>query len=238
MNKSIKRLSAGLLAAILSLSLVLAVFMILPIKGYAKDLDEIENYIITADVNEDATVTLRYHIDWKVLDSTSEGPLSWVVIGIPNKEYISITPVSDCIKKIAYTTSNGTGVRIDLDRDYKAGETVPIEFVVVQDYLYQMNLLKEGETVYQFTPGWFDSINVDYLEIRWNTDKVIESSPAHLQEGDYFVWNATLTKGQKYPVQITYPNEAFTFDESKMIKTQESSSSAPSSDDEGGFLIS
>ena len=58
MNKSIKRLSAGLLAAILSLSLVLAVFMILPIKGYAKDLDEIENYIITADVRGSGWISI------------------------------------------------------------------------------------------------------------------------------------------------------------------------------------
>ena len=54
------------------------------------DLDEIINYTITVDVNEDATLTMVYHIDWKVLDSTTDGPLTWVRIGIPNKHYVSM----------------------------------------------------------------------------------------------------------------------------------------------------
>ena len=32
----------------------------------AGDLDEILNYTVTAEVNEDATVTLTYHVEWKV----------------------------------------------------------------------------------------------------------------------------------------------------------------------------
>ncbi|MBR6231286.1 MAG: hypothetical protein IKR00_05050 [Lachnospiraceae bacterium] len=38
---------------------------------YAADLDEIVNYEITVEPNEDATLTMTYHIDWKVLDSDS-----------------------------------------------------------------------------------------------------------------------------------------------------------------------
>jgi hypothetical protein len=203
--------------------------MALPAKGYAKDLDEIVNYTIKVDVNEDATLTMTYHIDWKVLDSTSEGPLSWVLIGIPNKEYKEIKANSDCIKKIAYNSSNGSCVRIDLDRDYKKDEIVPIEFILVQDYMYQMDLLKECETVYQFTPGWFDEIQVDNLEIRWASDKVIEASPAYIEENGYYVWTSSLAKGEKYKVQVTYPNDAFKFDDSKKIEMTTSSSSAPDS---------
>ena len=49
------------------------------------DLDEILEYAITVDVNEDGTLNMFYHIRWKVLDSTTEGPLEWVQIGVPNK---------------------------------------------------------------------------------------------------------------------------------------------------------
>ena len=59
------------------------------------DLDEILAYDITVDVNEDATLTMVYHIEWKVLDSTSDGPLTWVRVGIPNKHYNERTS-SDC----------------------------------------------------------------------------------------------------------------------------------------------
>ena len=224
-NRSFK-FSFGIL---LSFIVLFALFFNLPLKTSAKgDLDEIVNYEITVDVNDNATLTMLYHIDWKVLDSTSDGPLSWVLIGIPNDHYVSVKAKSDCIKKIKYSSSNGSNVRIDLDRNYKAGEVVPIEFELVQDYMYQMNMFKEGETVYRFTPGWFDDINVDNLTIRWNSDKIIEASPAYDNEGQYLVWNTSLSKGQRYPVQITYKNDAFSFDTSKEITvTNSGSSGAP-----------
>lgn len=36
-------------------------------KAYAKDLDVIHEYDITADVQEDGRVRIRYRIDWEVL---------------------------------------------------------------------------------------------------------------------------------------------------------------------------
>ena len=38
--------------------------------------DEITNYEITVGVNEDATLNLNYHIEWKVLESDTAGPLT------------------------------------------------------------------------------------------------------------------------------------------------------------------
>ena len=68
--------------------LLLLTLLLLPMAASAAgDLDEILNYTVTAEVNEDATVTLTYHVEWKVLDSSSEGPLSWVTIGIPNSPF-------------------------------------------------------------------------------------------------------------------------------------------------------
>ena len=58
-----------------------------------------------------------YHIDWLVLDSDAEGPLSWVTIGIPNKHYVSYQPLSSNIKKMDYTSSGGPSIRIDFDRE-------------------------------------------------------------------------------------------------------------------------
>ena len=55
-------------------------------------LDEIEDYEITVSPNSDGTLNMLYHIEWKVLDSDSEGPLSWVKVGIPNYHYSAINP--------------------------------------------------------------------------------------------------------------------------------------------------
>ena len=100
------------------LALVLA--LVIPVSSaWAKgDLDEIVNYTITVDVNDDATLNMVYHIEWKVLDSTSEGPLTWVKIGIPNNHYVSMEALSETIKKISYSPSGGSYARIDLDKAY------------------------------------------------------------------------------------------------------------------------
>ncbi|MBR4231619.1 MAG: hypothetical protein IKR95_00235, partial [Oscillospiraceae bacterium] len=142
----------------LVLVLMLAVAPALSSDAQAQDLDEILDYEITAEVNEDATVTLTYHIDWLVLDSTSEGPLSWVEIGIPNSHCLSSRGLSSAAAEVTAPYA-GSYARVDLDREYEAGETAVIEFEIVQDYMYQVDMLAEGETSYVFTPGWFDNID-------------------------------------------------------------------------------
>ncbi len=177
------------------------------------DTDEILNYTITVDVNKDATLNLNYHIDWKVLDSGSGiGPLSWMKIGIPNSHVISTQPVSSTVDHI---NRSGNYVEVYLDRDYYEGEIASVDFLVVQDYMYQVNKFSEGETVYSFTPGWFDDIKVDELEIRWNNEGATSFSPDCLMDGNYNVWNKSLGRGEKFTVTMTYPNDAYGFDLSK-----------------------
>ena len=141
-----------------ALIFAILLFVMIPFFGAtvkAADLDQIEDYEITIDVNKDGTLNMLYHIEWRVLDSTSEGPLEWVKIGIPNKRYVSMKKLTNNIKKIAYYSDGGSYVRIDFDKKYKKGDVVTFEFQLVQDYTYQMNQFVDGETVYGFTPGWF-----------------------------------------------------------------------------------
>ncbi len=167
------------------------------------------------DVTDDAMLRMVYHIDWKVLDSSSD-PLTWVLIGIPNSRYASMRGLSGAVKEIGYSSSGGSSVRIDLDHPYYEGDVADIEFEVVQDYMYQVDQLTEGETVYSFTPGWFDEIRVDELIVRWNGDKVLSQSPACTMESDgYYTWRTSLPKGERYTVTVTYPTDAFAFDVSK-----------------------
>ena len=208
-----KRLFTGLL----SLLLVFFIFFGIAPSADAVELDEILEYAITVDVNEDGTLNMHYHIDWKVLDSKSEGPLSWVKIGIPNSHVLSVTGLSDTIAKIAYYSSGGNYVRIDFDRKYYADEVVSFDFELVQDYMYEMNRFAEGETYYEFTPGWFDA-KVDSLIIKWNSANVLSVEPACLlREDGYYTWTSSLVAGQTYTVSATYANDAYSFDDSKSI---------------------
>ena len=208
-----KRLASGLLSGLLVL---LVLINILP-PARADALDEILEYTITVDVNGDGTLNMHYHIDWKVLDSTSEGPLSWVLIGIPNANVSSVQAASDTISDIGLSQDGGIYVRIDLDRDYYEDEVVSFDFDLVQDYMYEMNRFADGETYYEFTPGWFDAA-VDSLIIKWNSERVKAVSPACLlREDGYYTWTAKLDEGETFTVSVTYPNDAFAFHESKSI---------------------
>ena len=187
----------------------------------AANLDEILDYEIDVTVNEDATLTLKYHILWKVLDSKTEGPLEWVKIGIPNKHYVSMSADSSTIDRISYLSDGGSYVRIDFDRKYYKDEVVSFDFTVVQDNMYQVDKFEEGFTVYDFTPGWFDGIKVDLMVVRWPNDKMEEWTPSCDIKDGYNVWSARLAEGAKYTITVTYPNEAYAFDLTKTIETSD-----------------
>lgn len=185
------------------------------------DTDEILNYTIFIDVNEDATLNINYHIDWKVLDSGSGvGPLTWMKIGIPNSHVIRTEGLSSTVDHI---NRSGNYVEVYLDKSYYEGDVASVDFLVVQDYMYQVNKYTEGETVYNFTAGWFDDIKVDNLTIGWNNDKVLAFTPSCFIEGDYNVWKTQLGKGERHTVEVTYPNDAFAFDLSKSSEEDKTS---------------
>ena len=180
------------------------------------DTDEILDYTIGVEVNDDATLNLYYHIDWKVLDSGSGiGPLTWMKIGIPNSHVIKTEGLS---KTVDHINRSGNYVEVYLDKSYYEGDIASVDFLVVQDYMYQVNKFTEGETVYSFTPGWFDDIKVDKLRILWKNDKALSFTPDCFMEDEYYVWDSKLSKGERFTVTVTYPNDAFGFDLSKSIE--------------------
>ena len=126
--------------------------------------DEIEHFLITVDVQDDASLQMTYHIDWKVLDDEEYGPLEWVDIGLPNANHSEVTALGDSIDHIE---DKGSSLAIYLDRSYYKDEVASFEFSFIQDHMYQIDRYVEGETVFIYTPAWFDGIEVKDLTIRW-----------------------------------------------------------------------
>lgn len=202
-------------ALIISLLLTVIALFLNPVDVYAKALDEIVDYSITVDVNDDATLNMIYDISWKVLDSDSEGPLEWVKIGIPNSHCSDIVGLTDTVSSIKDMSSGGAYVRVDFDRAYYEGEIVHFAFSLTQDYMYQY-YPEENICEYSFTPGWFDGIEVDNATVRWNGDKIERFSPSALNEDGYYTWNTSLSAGEKMSTMtIAYAPEAYGFDLTK-----------------------
>ncbi len=201
----------------------------LPVTAFAKEpLDEIQQYNLTVDMRNDGTMDIKYHIEWKVLDDKSEGPLSWVKIGIPNKHVDEIAAHSDNISKIKYYPEGKNHyVRVDFDRKYKAGETVRFDFSIHQSYMYTID--KEDHLLrYSFTPGWFDEIEVKNVTIKWNSFNVIKTNASEKND-DYLFWNATLSFGEKINASVSYNLDAFNTNEDEQYGKDEGGS--------GDFLL-
>ena len=175
-------------------------------------IDEITNYEITVEPNEDSTLNIKYHIEWLVLDD-EEGPLIWAEIGLPNKHYVSLEALSDNIENLTYQSSSNC-VRVEFNKDYYKDETAIFEFEVVQDYMWSFN---DDKAECAFTPAWFDYADVDNLTIKWKTDKVDGYWPSASVEDNYLIWNTSLKGGEKFTIYTYYEQDAFAFDYNKEV---------------------
>lgn len=174
---------------------------------FAKDIDQINKYYITVDPRNDGTLDMTYHIEWEVLEDTSAGPLTWVEIGIPNKNVDSIKALSSNIKKIQYSSDNGTYILIDFKKEYNKGDVVTFDFSFHQKYMYTLN---SSYCKYSFTPGWFEDIEVKDIKVYWNATNVYSSSAEETNTDNYLVWSGRLAKGARMKTEVTYQNSAFT----------------------------
>ena len=213
-NKTRLQYFAGislLTAILLALVLGLAAPFSMTVRA-AEPTDEIEHFIITVDVQEDASLLMTYHIDWKVLDDVTYGPLEWVDIGVPNRNHSDVKALSSTISRIE---DKGSTLAVYLDQSYYADEVVSFEFSFVQDHMYQIDRFAEGETAFIYTPAWFDGIEVKDLTIKWNADKAGAWQPDCIQENGYLVFSASLSAGERYTLTVAYPNDAFAFSEDR-----------------------
>lgn len=181
-------------------------------KSFANNLDEILNYeVIVEPRMNDGTLDITYKITWKILDSTSEGPLEWVQIGTPNSHFDNLTAMTKNIKGIL--KYNGSYVKILFTKKYYAGEEVTFKYKIHQSHMYNIWF---NECKYKFTPAWFTDAKVDKLTVKWNMDGV-KSSNADSNEDNYLVWTKNnMEKGEKLNISVKYNKNAFGYlDESK-----------------------
>jgi len=178
-------------------------------KTYCKDLDMINYYEVTVDpVKSDGSLDVHMNISWTVLDDTSEGPLSWVKIGIPNRYVRNIKALSHNIEKIYYYSESGSFIRVDFDREYKANQTIVFEFSF---NVYRMYHINENNVYFNYAPGYFDNIRVTKATLWWNTKGVgeIESQNFTIEDG-YYKYSSQLSYGQTIGIGVYYPKDYFT----------------------------
>lgn len=186
-------------------------------RAYGGEIDRILSFDVYAEPNADATVNMRYEIEWKVLDDEQEGALEWVKIGVPNKYVYDLSCGGD-VKSVEYLADSGAFIRADLRKSFYKNQVANIVFSFRQERLFTLG--GDGKTVeFGFYPGWFDEIRVDRLTVHWKKvegESVIFSDGS--DEGDYRVWTKNnLVEGERLsPCKIKYSRATFAnLDESK-----------------------
>lgn len=186
------------------LIIIALIFVIWYLASNNKAIDKIQDYTITVTPQDDGTLNILYDITWEVLDSKTEGPLTWVQIGLPNPNVDSITALTDNIKSIEQYNSNY--VRIDFKNSYETGNTVHFRYKIHQKNMYS---LKNGKCIYEFTPGWFKKIAVDKITIKWKAGNVLEAN-TNTRENGYYIWTDSLKKNEKLVAKIEYNENTYT----------------------------
>lgn len=218
MKKKFTTLTSIFLSIILIISFSVSAFA-----ATSNPLDEISYYEVKIDPRSDGTLDMKYKIDWVVLDSEKEGPLEWIKIGIPSSHVDEIVGISDNIKEIRYYNEGSNDyVRIDLDRDYLAGEKLTLEFSIHQSHMYiieeENNLLR-----YSFTAGWFPEIEVKQIKILWNSKNVLEATSAKKNSDSYYEWTSSLAMDEKFNVSVKYNLDVFDYNLEEQYEEKDSS---------------
>ena len=138
------------------------------------DMDYIRSYVVTVDPREDGSADITYDIDWQVIDGDKTDYLSWVKIGLANSSVNEMTPLTDTIYDLQYSDDGGSYAKVVFTQRYyspavaaqNGGESsVRFAFRVHQSHLFTKN--DDGTATFNFTPGWFDDLSVENMQVRW-----------------------------------------------------------------------
>jgi hypothetical protein len=155
------RISASMLRRLSSGIFVLA-FLLLAVIPAGADTGtyQISDYVITLEPQSDGQVRITVEQQWQVLS----GDIPWVTVGLPNENF-SIENYGGAVSKVSSSNGNGFfGVRVDLDKDYKPGQSFEIRFTVLQGNLLE-RLTSDKKWRISYTPGWYDRASIDHLQI-------------------------------------------------------------------------
>jgi hypothetical protein len=161
------------------------------------------NYTVKLTPHSDGKVDIDYYQKWQV----TGGQIPWITVGVPNADF-TITQSGLAVQS-ARPANEGdwSGVRLDLNKDYRQGQTFEISFSISQNRLFYAD--NENYKL-DFTPGWYDRAEIANLEIRLKSfakPETVQATPEPTSKTDEeLVWNKTGMKpGERFSVSYSFP---------------------------------
>ncbi|HPU61660.1 MAG TPA: hypothetical protein PK300_05920 [Bacillota bacterium] len=170
---------------------------------------KIKDYAVEITPQPDGSWVAYYTQEWEVLS----GSIPWVTVGLPNANYEVISWTGAATQVKPDNQGAWSGVYVQLDNDYRRGESFNFGFKVIQQ---RVAYPKEGSHVeFSFTPGWYDNSPVERMTITldnpWSPEDLRYTSPTPTEQHDNkIVWVTSLRPGQRFNVDFAFSPEVFT----------------------------
>ena len=208
------------------------------------DMDYIPDYFVTVDLREDGSADIVYDITWQVIDGDQTDYLSWVKIGLPNAYAEDLTPLTDTISDLQYNGDGGSYAKVVFARRYYSPEVaaqnggesrVRFAFSVHQSHLFTLN--NDGTATFEFTPGWFDDLVVERMQVRWRGGDGFVADNTSEEDG-YLIWEfGPMGHGQSANIHVTVPvTTAETFDPDAQLTAADYDDGGMTADEMIGIL--
>jgi len=168
----------------------------------------IEDYRVKLTPHADGITEIEYYQKWNV----TGGHIPWITVGTPNGRFDIASQMAKGNTRAIKNDSQGSwsGVRIDLDKDYKPGQSFEVQFTIVQHKLFYADT---ESFCLDFTPGWYDNCEIGRLSIEvvcFAKAESVKTKPPAQREEQSFKWvKQSLRKGEKFSISLTFPKELF-----------------------------
>jgi len=161
------------------------------------------NYTVSLTPHSDGTVAVDYYQRWLV----TGGHIPWITVGTPNDNF-EIASYQGAVSRAGSASQGGwSGVRLDLDQDYRPGQTFEVSFSTVQRGLFYA---EKDNYKLDVTPGWYDRAVTDTLRVSVKFFASLETVTADPQpslvSGDEMVWSKYgLGAGEHFSIHVSFP---------------------------------
>jgi hypothetical protein len=170
---------------------------------------EIAVYRVHLAPGEDGRVEIAYYQLWKV----TSGHIPWITVGMANRDFRILEDRTRLNAGSIRGVNQGrwSGVHIDLDKDYQAGETFEVEFAVLQEGLFHQDA--KGYRLH-FIPGWYDRAKIGKLTVELEFFIDLEGISARprpsSREDRKLVWESVgLKPGGTLDLSVVFPEALF-----------------------------
>lgn len=186
----------------LTLSLLLLIVASVALAGDTGTY-RLSSYKVTVTPDQTGKATIIYNQDWEV----KGGHIPWVTIGMATSNY-QIASYGGSVASAKEENGDGfTGVRLDLDNDYREGDKFHVELTVVQGDIISLN-----KETYQlsFTPGWYDRAEIDEMSLTIISpaapDMTTPNPEPTSTSGNSYTWSRSgLYGGEKISASLSFP---------------------------------